>query len=135
MQKKKIVYIANARLPTEKAHGYQISKMCEALALNDVEVLLLHPRRYQVEQAQRLHSIFDYYGIRLVFTVKTSANWDVVPLSLHMPQQWFPPLFFAHAMVWGLYAALCARRERADLYYTRESQAAFWLLQMGMPTV
>jgi glycosyltransferase involved in cell wall biosynthesis len=135
MQKKKLVYIANARLPTEKAHGYQVSKMCEALALNDADVVLLHPRRHQAEHVQHGRTVFDYYGIRPVFTVRTLANWDVVPLSLRMPQQWFPPLFFAHAMVWGLYAALCARRERADLYYTRESQAAFWLLRMGMPTV
>ena len=28
----KIVYIANARIPTEKAHGIQIMKMCEAFA-------------------------------------------------------------------------------------------------------
>jgi len=29
---KKIIYIANARIPTEKAHGIQIMKMCEAFA-------------------------------------------------------------------------------------------------------
>lgn len=28
----KIIYIANARIPTEKAHGIQIMKMCEAFA-------------------------------------------------------------------------------------------------------
>ena len=27
----RITYIANVRLPTEKAHGLQIMKMCEAL--------------------------------------------------------------------------------------------------------
>jgi glycosyltransferase involved in cell wall biosynthesis len=135
MQKKKLVYIANARLPTEKAHGYQICKMCEALALGGMEVVLLHPKRRQVESAQRGRRVFDYYGIRPIFEVQTLANWDVVPLSLLIPQRWFAPIFFAHAMVWGLYAALCARRERADLYYTRESPAAFWLLWMGMPTV
>jgi glycosyltransferase involved in cell wall biosynthesis len=135
MPKKRIVYIANARLPTEKAHGYQIAKMCEALALNDADVVLLHPRRRQVERAQRECSVFDYYDIRRVFTVQTLANWDVVPLSPYLPQRWFPPFFFAHAMVWGLYAALYARCQRADLYYTRESPAAFWLLQMGLPTV
>ena len=27
---KKLIYIANARIPTEKAHGIQIMKMCES---------------------------------------------------------------------------------------------------------
>jgi len=29
----KLIYIANARIPTEKAHGIQIMKMCEALLI------------------------------------------------------------------------------------------------------
>jgi hypothetical protein len=41
--KLQVVYLANACLPTEKAHGYQISKMCEAFALNGTEVVLLYP--------------------------------------------------------------------------------------------
>ena len=45
------------------------------------------------------------------------------------------PMFFAHALVWGLYAAWCAHREGADLYYTRESSATFWLVRRGLPTV
>lgn len=28
----RLIYISNARLPTEKAHGIQIMKMCEAFA-------------------------------------------------------------------------------------------------------
>jgi glycosyltransferase involved in cell wall biosynthesis len=135
MQKKKLVYIANARLPTEKAHGYQICRMCEAFALNGVGAVLLHPKRHQLEPALRGRSVFDYYGIRPIFEVQTLANWDVVPLSRLISHRWFTPIFFAHAMIWGFYAAICACRQHADLYYTRESPVAFWLLQMGMPTV
>jgi hypothetical protein len=43
VQELRVIYLANARLPTEKAHGYQICKMCEAFALNGAEVVLLHP--------------------------------------------------------------------------------------------
>ena len=31
----KLIYIANARIPTEMAHGLQIMKMCEAFASSD----------------------------------------------------------------------------------------------------
>ena len=29
----KLIYITNARIPTEKAHGYQICKMCKEFSL------------------------------------------------------------------------------------------------------
>jgi glycosyltransferase involved in cell wall biosynthesis len=130
-----LVYIANARLPTEKAQGYQICKMCEAFAHNDVSVLLMHPKRYQVDPVLGKQSIFDYYGITPTFTVRPLPNWDVVRLSPFIPDKVFIPFFFVHAFLWGLYAAVVARREMADLYFTRDSSVAFWLLQMGLPTV
>jgi glycosyltransferase involved in cell wall biosynthesis len=132
---KKMIYIANARLPTEKAHGYQICKMCEAFALNGMEVVLLGPKRRQVDPALERQTVFEYYGVPPVFTMQTLRNWDVVPLSRYLPRRGFMPLFFAHALSWSLYAALCARRQGANLYYTRESSVAFWLVCMGLPTV
>ena len=41
----KIYYIANARMPTEKAHGIQIAKMSEALHKAGAELTLIVPRR------------------------------------------------------------------------------------------
>ena len=40
-----------------------------------------------------------------------------------------------HALVWALYAALNARRDRADLYYTRDVAVAYWLVRLNLPTV
>ena len=62
-----MIYIANARLPTEKAHGYQICKMCETFAENSVDVELWHPARNQTLSELRAKSVFDYYGIRPFF--------------------------------------------------------------------
>ncbi len=42
---KRIYYIANARIPTEKAHGIQIAKMSEALRKAGADVTLVVPRR------------------------------------------------------------------------------------------
>ena len=41
----KILYLADIRLPTEKAHGAQIMKTCEALARAGHAVELVVPRR------------------------------------------------------------------------------------------
>jgi glycosyltransferase involved in cell wall biosynthesis len=56
-------------------------------------------------------------------------------LQRYVPPKTFIPLFFIHSLLWGLYAALVARREGADLYYTRSTQIAYWLVQCGLPTV
>jgi len=135
MKVKRIVYIANARLPTEKAHGYQICKMCEAFAQNGIEVTLLHPHRYQANHAVQSQSVFDYYGIRPIFHVRTLPNVDVVRMERFFPTGTFKAAFFAHTLLWGLYASLVARKEKAHLYYTRDSGVAYWLLRLRLPTV
>lgn len=64
----------NVRMPTEKAHGYQIAKMCEALALGGAEVSLLVPtRRNDTEK-----DIFSYYGVRGNFRVEYVPTFDAI---------------------------------------------------------
>jgi glycosyltransferase involved in cell wall biosynthesis len=131
----RLVYLANARLPTEKAHGYQIVKMCEAFAQNGASVLLLHPFRYQRDPRLKEQSVFGYYGVPPVFEVRTLPNFDVILLERFFPKNISMVLVFARALLWGLYAALKVRKEEADLYYTRNIEIAFGLMRMGLPTV
>ena len=59
------IYITSARMPTEKAHGIQIMKMCSAFSNLErdnekIEVELIIPkRRNHIKQ-----DLFDYYGIK-----------------------------------------------------------------------
>ncbi len=56
----RIVYLMNVRFPTEKAHGYQIAKMCEAFIELGHEVILVAPnRRNPITQDAKT-----YYGLR-----------------------------------------------------------------------
>ena len=41
----KLIYIANSRIPTEKAHGFQIAKMCESFSRAGAETELWLPSR------------------------------------------------------------------------------------------
>ncbi len=70
----KIIYVANIRLPTEKAHGVQIMKMCEAFADlgNSVELVVPDRKTPITEDA------FDYYGVRRSFTITRLPVWDTV---------------------------------------------------------
>lgn len=54
-----IRYITQARMPTEKAHGYQIAKMCEAYLGLGVDIELIVPFR----QNQIMKSIREYYDL------------------------------------------------------------------------
>ncbi len=130
-----LVYIANTRLPTEKAHGYQICKMCEAFARNGAHVELFHPRRWQPDPKLEQSTVFAYYGIRPIFEVHSLSNVDIVRLNLIIPDRWFAPLFFAHTFLWSLFATLVVRREGAEVYYTRSVAIAYWLTRLGLPTV
>jgi len=131
----KLVYIVNARLPTEKAHGYQICKMCEAFALKNIETILLHPFRRQSDAKLKNSDIFNYYGINHNFKVIQLHNLDVVPLSLFVPPKLFTPLFFSHGLIWALYATFKAKKLNADIYFTRNSEIAFWLSKLHLPFI
>lgn len=62
----KLIYIANIRLPTEKAHGIQIMKMCEAFAnIKSVNVDLVVPSRTN----NLTEDPFTYYGVARVFSL------------------------------------------------------------------
>jgi len=73
----KIAYIANIRIPTEKAHGYQIAKMCSEFARYGVEITLYVPSRKNVIN----QDLFDYYGIERNFSIRVIPCTDFVRFS------------------------------------------------------
>lgn len=61
----KIYYVANARIPTEKAHGLQIMKMCRSFVEAGQEIELIVPRRLNGLKADP----FLYYGVKENFSI------------------------------------------------------------------
>ena len=70
----KLLYIANIRLPTEKAHGIQIMEMCSAFAGKGLGVELVIPKRYNTI----LDDPFEYHDIKRVFSIRTLPCLDFV---------------------------------------------------------
>ncbi len=62
----KIAYVTFVRLPTDRAHGYAIMKMCEEFAAGGARVELLAPTRRHGLQDDP----FTYYGIRRNFSLR-----------------------------------------------------------------
>jgi glycosyltransferase involved in cell wall biosynthesis len=125
-----LVYISDMRLPVETGLSVHTVKSCEAFARAGVDVELWHPRR---RDAQEVPTIFEYYGVEKVFTVRPLSDVNVMPLERLGPV--FPYVFEARSSLWGLYAALSARRDHADLYVTVDVDVAFWLTRNGLPTL
>ena len=74
----KLVYIANIRLPTEKAHGIQIMKMCEALSNEGLNIELLVPRRIN----DLLEDPFDFYHVKRNFKITRIPCLDLVSFNI-----------------------------------------------------
>lgn len=73
----KLIYLANIRIPTEKAHGYQIMKMCEQFADKGVNVQLVVTKR----KNNLREDPFEYYNIKKNFNIKYLPVWDVLFLG------------------------------------------------------
>lgn len=72
----KILYLANARIPTEKAHGVAIIKMAEALAKAGHQVRLILPKRWAGKESVIKEDLFIYYKADRVFSVKKLFCFD-----------------------------------------------------------
>ena len=67
----KMYYVANARMPSEKAHGIQIAKMCEAFIEEGIDLVLVVPRRFTDAR-----SVSVYYGLRVEVPVVRLPVFD-----------------------------------------------------------
>ena len=111
----KVLYVANFRIPTERAHGIQVVKTCEALANAGAEVELVLPARRNAIA----DDLFAYYGVNRTFSVVTLSTPDFVRLG---------PLGFAFSTHAFLFAVRRYARRIPDAHlYTREPLAPLYL--------
>ncbi len=115
---RKIIYIANVRLPTEKAHGIQIMKTCESLAKKWIDVLLVVP----IRRTHVAGDPFDYYGVAKNFRIIRLPSWDAVWLGrLGFLIQTFTFIIFCAFRFSGTHGP----------FYTRDESIAWYLSVFG----
>jgi len=111
----RIAYIANIRLPTEKAHGIQIMKMCEAFANLDHEVELIVPNR----KSGIKEDPFFYYEVKKNFKITKIWCVDTVRFGfLGFLLEW---LIFAESIFWR------ELFQKRDIYYGRDYLSLLYL--------
>lgn len=117
----KIIYVANVRMPTEKAHGLQIVKTIEALVEKGAEVELVVPKRanHISETPQEYYSLTGNFAITYLPVIDT-VSWGRVGFFLES-------LSFA----WATKKLLQVRNP--DIVYGRDEVVLAALVFLGVP--
>lgn len=115
----KILYLANERIPTDRANGLQIMKTCEALAKNGVELELIIPRRKTEAMAD---DPFDYYRIDRVFKLKKLPCLDLIPYLSFLG----PAPYWLITVTFSVSAAFYSLAHKHDFLYFRHDPILFW---------
>jgi len=116
----KIVYIANARIPTEKAHGYTICKMCAEFARAGNTVELIIPSRDNSITAD----LFDFYGLEKNFAVKKLPTHDFINGRQH-----YGIFVYFLETINFLWHLLFLKFDPDSIIYTRNTEIA-WLMKL-----
>ncbi len=120
----KMLYLANVRMPTEKAHGAQIAKACEAFAALGVDVELVVPRRW----TPITEDPFTYYGIQKNFRITVLPTPDMVRSFGRFG-------FILQILFFGIAAGRYARAHETEVVYGRDEHILFFALLFGAKRV
>ncbi|OGE75277.1 MAG: hypothetical protein A3C85_03905 [Candidatus Doudnabacteria bacterium RIFCSPHIGHO2_02_FULL_48_21] len=111
----KIVYLDSGRMPTEKAHGYQIMKMCESMASLGHEVtLVVSSRRNPIKTDP-----FEFYGLEKNFAFRRLPSIDIVNIFPKFGT-WLSRLSFLVS------AKIYLMLKKYDLLYLREHMSGLF---------
>jgi glycosyltransferase involved in cell wall biosynthesis len=114
----KIVFVATAQVPSERANSIQIMKVCQALAQLGHEVTLLLPDVSPGRDKRDWESLAVHYGLVTRFHI-----------------EWLPIPMVAGRRAYSSRAVRRACQLRADIIYTRMIPAAVWGLLHHLPVI
>lgn len=120
----KISYVTHARIPTPKAHGYQIMKMCESFKVNGCDIELFVPN---LKDKTGGKDPYDYYGIKKIFNIRRLwvLNYKVPP---SLGKAWF----FLQRIIFTVSVFLkFILKSRRILIYTRDELICLLATFMG----
>jgi glycosyltransferase involved in cell wall biosynthesis len=120
-----IFYLASVRLPTEKAHGIQIMKTCEAFSLVGVEITLGVP--YFIFDTERFQNPFRYYGLSPTFKIKRTASIRLIKFG--------PAGFFLESLLFFIGVVFCRDFWKASYIFSRDEMLVTLASFLGKKTI
>jgi len=117
---KKIIYIINGRLPTEKAYGHQVSRMCEKFAETGAGVELWAPtRKNNIRQ-----DIFSFHNVKRNFKVRMIKSFDFLRFAEYLGR------FSYYLQILEYFFRLTFKKiDKDSVIYTRSPEIA-WLFKL-----
>jgi glycosyltransferase involved in cell wall biosynthesis len=112
----KLFYLANIRLPTEKAHGLQIVQNCAAFAENGAQVTLYAAQRINTPGLRAVRDVHAHYGVPRNFAIKRVPCLDLLLLGRAERS-----LFGIQTLSYTLILLALMLFRRADIYYSRDT--------------
>lgn len=112
----KVWYISNSRIPTEKAYGIQIMKMCEAFATGGINITLILPTRKSSFSTEG--DMYKYYKVKNNFSLK--RIWSFDPYFLMKLPQGIYIKFQSFFFIISLFIFLLFHNKKNTIFYTRE---------------
>lgn len=131
----RLIYIANLRMPSERAHALQIMQMCQAFAEVGVDVRLLYTRRAQTNPALAGRDPFEFFGLETHFGLESARYLDFVPWKRFLGERAYRLAYLLSGLLWARTAARATRRLGVDVCLTREHLVAHALSRRGIPTI
>lgn len=114
-----LIYIANIRLPTEKAHGLQIMQNCEAFAEAGATVRLWAAGRVNTPELRAVDP-FAHYGVERRFRIERLPTLDLLPLVPGRSDGIARLVFALQLVSFALAVVLRTLFLRADVLYSRD---------------
>lgn len=115
----RIFYVANIRIPTEKAHGVAIVRSCESFGKSGVETTLIVPRRRTPFEKD----VFETYCVDPVFGVTYLPTLDLISENANRLIFWVQTVTFQISLFFYLLF-----NSRDTILYTRDP--GFMLLSL-----
>lgn len=116
----KIIYIANITLPSERAHGIQVMKTCEALAKNGKQVeLWVTNRRKAGKKHYKQNDVFEFYGIKHKFPIRK------IPVIEFLSKKWKLYFYLESLSFVAMTFFLLLKESNDSIIYTRDETIQF----------
>ena len=135
----RIVMVANARIPSERAHPLQIMHMAAGFAAGGATVLLAYARRANTAAMRAVSDPFDYAGVPRSFALVGLPTVDAIKrVTIDWPALDHGPIrLVAHLLqLWSfaIAALTLVRRWRPNVIYSRDLLPLMVLrLLLGQP--
>ncbi len=115
-----LIYIANIRVPTEKAHGLQIVQNCEAFANAGAHVCLWAARRVNTPAMRAVPDVYAHYGVQRNFDLQRLPTLDLLPLVPNRTDPLARVIFYLQLLTFTLSALVALLFSHADVVYSRD---------------